>query len=566
MTPRRGTTVFRRRPPEWDGRRRGSALLLMLGILVLLTVLAVALLNLAGIERTSANLALAKAQANLLADGAADIAMARIADAIERGSQPGRSWASEPGRITLFTIASGSGTISRETVDLFSALPGPDHASIPNFRNVDLNEPDFAGEFPIAAPAPGESIATMKVGWINVLTNPSLPASAENPIIGRIAFWVDDESCKVNINTADGTRKGNDGHYGGFPTASPTEGYSFGFGTPSEISLEALPGIDRAAARAIADTAWEQPYDSAEEIVRAETTDSSRPVTRSMFENIRFDITHHNSAPEFNFLGEPRIALGPHDFETATAPRRTALLGATQPPTPAAGPVGADPQNLLADAAYPQTGQIPLPSYLSGLQDFRLASFFNWPGDQRFLENSENYRTGQVISQYLAGINLRGETFQWPAFTGADPAAYLGKYTRRQLDSITLQILDTSSRLVVLDRRWNLGRIGVIENGWLSDEPVIGTARSGRITEILAIGNIGEGNVFGTGPDHAFIQLQFVTEVYYPAGFRGYPLHEDSEDFTANLHSYGQRQWGEGAGRYDWFGSPNYFDAPDLNS
>ena len=31
----------------------------------------------------------------------------------------------------------------------------------------------------------------------------SVPAATkDNPVVGRIAFWADDESCKVNINTA----------------------------------------------------------------------------------------------------------------------------------------------------------------------------------------------------------------------------------------------------------------------------------------------------------------------------------------------------------------------------
>ena len=46
----------------------------------------------------------------------------------------------------------------------------------------------------------------MPVKWLYVLKdgtigNPSL-ATATNPIVGRTAFWTDDESCKLNINTA----------------------------------------------------------------------------------------------------------------------------------------------------------------------------------------------------------------------------------------------------------------------------------------------------------------------------------------------------------------------------
>ena len=55
----------------------------------------------------------------------------------------------------------------------------------------------------------------MPVRWLYVLADGSLGvldgdgnyvgegmASAENPIVGRVAYWTDDESCKVNVNVA----------------------------------------------------------------------------------------------------------------------------------------------------------------------------------------------------------------------------------------------------------------------------------------------------------------------------------------------------------------------------
>jgi hypothetical protein len=55
----------------------------------------------------------------------------------------------------------------------------------------------------------------MPVEWIYVLQNGALgtldesglfqgedSASPENPIVGRMAFWTDDESSKINVNTA----------------------------------------------------------------------------------------------------------------------------------------------------------------------------------------------------------------------------------------------------------------------------------------------------------------------------------------------------------------------------
>ena len=46
----------------------------------------------------------------------------------------------------------------------------------------------------------------MPVAWLYQLQDGTLgPASngtAANPIVARIAFWTDDETCKININTA----------------------------------------------------------------------------------------------------------------------------------------------------------------------------------------------------------------------------------------------------------------------------------------------------------------------------------------------------------------------------
>lgn len=58
-------------------------------------------------------------------------------------------------------------------------------------------------------PMPVEWIYVLKDGSLGTLDSSSrfvgaggAEASAENPIVSRMAFWTDDESCKVNINTA----------------------------------------------------------------------------------------------------------------------------------------------------------------------------------------------------------------------------------------------------------------------------------------------------------------------------------------------------------------------------
>ncbi len=52
---------------------------------------------------------------------------------------------------------------------------------------------------PDANPTP-TSVATTSAAWSG--TNSSLTPTVANPIVGRVAFWTDDESAKVNVNTA----------------------------------------------------------------------------------------------------------------------------------------------------------------------------------------------------------------------------------------------------------------------------------------------------------------------------------------------------------------------------
>ena len=72
---------------------------------------------------------------------------------------------------------------------------------------VNLNRALSDGSYPIIG---GANPPDVSVKWANVLRDPTKPASATNAIIGRYAFWVDDEGAKINVNTADGTEKYTD--------------------------------------------------------------------------------------------------------------------------------------------------------------------------------------------------------------------------------------------------------------------------------------------------------------------------------------------------------------------
>jgi hypothetical protein len=231
----------------------------------------------------------------------------------------------------------------------------------------------------------------MPVRWIYVLRDGSLTApttgdaesaswsggsapvpTRENPIVGRIAFWTDDETSKVNINTASegtywdtpvtntsGSFSGNDGS-GSLNGISEWDlAYKQGAqkefqrypGHPATTSLSPIFGtllgsLDRKAlVKAITDAVprvsddggsseggtvratgilqpdYDRLYASVDEFafkpdstgsVRTDQAlGSSSTDTRDLIERSRFFLTANSKSPELNLFGLPRIAIWP---------------------------------------------------------------------------------------------------------------------------------------------------------------------------------------------------------------------------------------------------------------
>ncbi len=80
------------------------------------------------------------------------------------------------------------------------------------------------------------------IGFLNgagVFTVPgsgSAPPSVNNPIVGRMAFWADDESCKININTA------SEGVFWDTPRCDTDEERSYANCPPSAGEYQRYPG------------------------------------------------------------------------------------------------------------------------------------------------------------------------------------------------------------------------------------------------------------------------------------------------------------------------------------
>jgi len=240
----------------------GATLIIVLAILVLVAILIVGFLTRATSERSASASYSATATARQLADTAVNLVQAQINDATSYGSN--FAWASQPGAVRvydntgqlahiyrLYSAASMRADVTNPNI-LAADIPPGDWASSPGLW-TDLNAPVISDNlsgtkqtiFPILDPrdpvdpgtpeapkvttkidgfkvdaAPGATTAQpvpMPARWLYVLQNGQVVAPTgsgnnitiqgaekDNPIVGRIAFWTDDESSKVNINTAAG--------------------------------------------------------------------------------------------------------------------------------------------------------------------------------------------------------------------------------------------------------------------------------------------------------------------------------------------------------------------------
>jgi len=230
----------------------GVALVVVLCFLVIIAVVIVMFLTSVSMERRAASSTQTLVSNRQLSDMAVSLVQAQIRQATTRGATI--AWASQPGMIRTFSSSGGldtayklySATDFSVTNNLSANLAAELASAKANWTNsacyADLNAPVTQVEgtqtniiFPIADPrafgrVDGFSFTSdfgattntvspklpMPVQWIYMLQDGtlvapasvsinsiSLPgASSTNPAVGRIAYWTDDDSAKININTA----------------------------------------------------------------------------------------------------------------------------------------------------------------------------------------------------------------------------------------------------------------------------------------------------------------------------------------------------------------------------
>lgn len=239
-------------------RRRGAALLLVLALLALILVLVLVTLRSGGDHARNGQFMAVSLEADALTRLPVNMVLAQLkAGTVDL--QPGTVWASQPGMIRTFRINPGAEKNNSKESAMHHRLYSAPLMSSPDFDAAaeaaalsgweghpsaftDLNEPvpgHGSGStelvYPIADPsllgrAEGFSLRSaapaasprqplpLPAAWIYVLRDGQLitptgsdgkgaafdetRATSKNPIIARVAFWTDDESSKLNLNTA----------------------------------------------------------------------------------------------------------------------------------------------------------------------------------------------------------------------------------------------------------------------------------------------------------------------------------------------------------------------------
>ncbi|MCB1063615.1 MAG: Verru_Chthon cassette protein A [Verrucomicrobiae bacterium] len=391
-------------PGTWKTENQsGVALITVLALMVLMSVLVLAIFSMSQTELASSQEYSDSLRSQQLSDLSINLVMSQIRQSTRQNPtiEGKEAWASQPGAIRTYhekgdflagyKLYSADSMVVSEEKQLSTDRPPPDWNSETNSSHyVDLNRPlSRQGEvfFPIVDPRaiddkidgfnieegalsgivrqgdPIDYRLPMPVRWLYVLQDGSLghldesslkfvgntPATRKNPIVGRIAFWTDDETAKINLNTAseptpwDTPRAINldDMEYGKFqPGKNEFQRYP---GHPATTALspvlfpdrnfdltgkekEALYGVlprvveggtasGAARAQAILQPDSDRLFATVDEFLflpnRQEVSTKLPELTRSQLRSARFFLTARSRAVELNPLGQPKVGIWP---------------------------------------------------------------------------------------------------------------------------------------------------------------------------------------------------------------------------------------------------------------
>ena len=531
--------------------RRGAAVILVLLLVVLLTVLVVTyssvVLNETRMSSQSEGSHRVESYTRLALDdamGSIRTALAPFDAPFGTTTPPTRFWALAPGRILHYPLARSATPRPApvETFDLHSGAPFDENKDpLDAALVVDLNAPTASGHRPIDDSLPANQ--KMAVRWKPILADPSNPTAGENNrLVGRYAFWIDDEGAKININTADGRHK-----------------YDFaksdGPGSVTEVDLGILDDpapLSTQERDAIAERVRSGGFTAAGEIQQIPG------VPAEFHTRNQFLLTTYSRSPEFNLFNEPRLQLVPTNLKdtqgNANSTDANDIFGSLWT-------VRNITANLLSLAplrsVYPTPRQESLASVYpvmpnvnsgNGFHNTNLATLVKAsktsdPVAAGWAKVSAAYaQMAETIANYLDGTNARKVSVAWPF----EQTAYSQKYNLRQVDSITLQLMDLAKTSINKGASLDCTKSDPSTDnpagtfalfGILQDEPVVGFARAPRINEIFF--QLTPAQVFNSDgdPKAMTVKTDLRVELFFPTG-SFHPPYAYSDGYQANGTQY----------------------------
>jgi hypothetical protein len=338
---------------------KGAALIMTVIILAMITIMVLGFADLVRYETVSSSAHQERARAQLFARMGVDI----VTGVLRRETADStKTWASMPGALIVPDMDASPPRPTRlaKQVNLHSGLPSTalmDAAYQPAIlRPANLNIQTFADQAPpthlitdqAQNPAdPASPAVRLPLRWVYVRQDGTLDYSETpdltlkgNPLVGRFAYWTDDESSKINLNTA---WKRNP------PGTVPVPGVAtntFSPSHPTSINLASISGlnptmVDQLHAKITPNHLY---TDLASATTGGRFFNSTREVRvlgedfTTAFNAAKFEVTHYNHDPDSTFFNEPRIVL---TTQKKHAKGRPFLDILTNPGTETA--LGADP-------------------------------------------------------------------------------------------------------------------------------------------------------------------------------------------------------------------------------
>ncbi|MEZ0277189.1 MAG: hypothetical protein ACAH88_19920, partial [Roseimicrobium sp.] len=306
--------------------QKGMALIMTIIILSMITIMVLGLATLVSNEVVSSGAHMDRARAQSYSQMGVNMVTGVLR---ENTADPAKVWATYPGAL-LVPVADATGSdrikLTRQ-LPLHSGIPSaaalaldpkdpmaPANLNIQTFNDQDPPTHLITDQHtnPNDATSP---VATMPLRWVYVRQDGTMEdtekpdlTKKDNPLTGRFAWWTDDESTKINVNTAwkRNTASGGTSIKNPFTTSHPTSVnlmslVEYGM-TPEMVDL-----IHSNVAPAPYDyTNVRRFFNSVREVrsLSAQEGDFTPMLNRA-----KFEITHYNHDPDTTFFNEPRIVL-----------------------------------------------------------------------------------------------------------------------------------------------------------------------------------------------------------------------------------------------------------------